>query len=78
MDRALASADTRDESPVDLRREIEAINASGGTDQANEFAAVAVFLKQPEAAFVALNSAMASADGFDPVGIAREFRVSSK
>jgi adenylate cyclase len=65
MDQALAATDNSSEPPPDLIGTLEEVHAFGETDIANEFAAVAVFVKQPEAALAALRFKLRSPGGLD-------------
>jgi TolB-like protein/Tfp pilus assembly protein PilF len=69
MDHALASADNSSEPPPHLAATFEEIQALGSTDITQEFAAVAVFVKQSEAALAALWYEMRSPGGLDPAWI---------
>jgi len=67
MDHALASADNSSEPPPHLVATLEEVQALGALDITKEFAAVAVFVKQQEAALAALR--FESRRGFDPAFI---------
>src|SRR4029453_12794759 len=69
MDHALASADNSSEPPPHLAATFEEIQALGSTDITQEFAAVAVFVKQSDAALAALWYEMRSPGGLDPAWI---------
>jgi TolB-like protein/Tfp pilus assembly protein PilF len=68
MSHALASADNSSQAPP-LIGTLEEVQASGATDILNEFAAIAIFVKQQEAALAALSFEMRSPGGLDPAWI---------
>jgi Tfp pilus assembly protein PilF len=68
MSHALASADNNSQAPP-LMGTLEEVQALGATDILNEFAAVAIFVKQQEAALAALSFEMRSPGGLDPAWI---------
>jgi TolB-like protein/Tfp pilus assembly protein PilF len=69
MSHALASADNSSQAPPALMGMLEEVQVLGTTDIMNEFAAVAVFVKQQEAALAALWFQMRSPGGLDPAWI---------
>jgi hypothetical protein len=69
MDHALASPDNSSEPPPHLIATLEEVQALGATDITKEFAAVAIFVKQQEAALAALWFEMRSPGGLDPAWI---------
>ncbi len=69
MDHALASADNSSEASPHLAGTLEEVQVLGATDITKEFAAVAVFVNQQEAALAALWFEMRSPGGLDPAWI---------
>jgi TolB-like protein len=69
MSHALASADNSSQAQPALIGMLEEVQVLGTTDIMNEFAAVAVFVKQQEAALAALWFQMRSPGGLDPAWI---------